>query len=424
MSVSRKIILIAFSFALPIAVLVYLMVINIDDNVTFAQGELKGDEYQRPLEELLRDLQNEQIALHTAELAGDDNGRIDLAFVRLAQVDRWLGADLQFTDSGLAKRHRSYERVANLQQEWSELEKALANRASTASHTDGPEKLDAKFNHLVSDVRTMITHMGDTSNLILDPDLDSYYLMDVTVLALPQTQDRLAQATLYGYEALRRGAPTQAERIQLAVYAAMLQQADVDRVAGSSRTSLNEDAGFYGTSVTLQRRLPAALLKYEEGNGPFIRVLNNLATGGPGVSPEAYLRNGLAARDASFSYWNTAVLEEDTLLHLRIAHFERRRTRSLLLAFASVLAASLLAFRLTRSITRPLLGLVASRSPVAILLSVCAERISKASENNFADRAEAALICQELDANCDAMRKAVSELESQVKGVSSQEARQ
>jgi hypothetical protein len=74
--------------------------------------------------------------------------------------------------------------------------------------------LDGKFNHLVADVRTMVTHMGDTSNLILDPDLDSYYLMDVTLLALPQTQDRLARATQYGYEALRRGGPTEEEKIQ------------------------------------------------------------------------------------------------------------------------------------------------------------------------------------------------------------------
>ena len=102
----------------------------------------------------------------------------------------------------------------------------------------------------------MITHMGDTSNLILDHDLDSYYLMDVTLLALPQTQDRLAQATQYGYEVLRRGGPTEAEKVRLAVYAAMLQEADVDRVAGSSRTSMNEDAGFNATSPSLQSRLP------------------------------------------------------------------------------------------------------------------------------------------------------------------------
>ena len=423
MSVSNKILLIALSFALPIAVLVYLMVINIDDNVTFAQWELKGDEYQRPLEDLLQDLQTEQLSLlmntgHSGdEAAGELRRKIDAAFLRLDQVDRRLGADLQFTDEGLAKRHRSHERAAIVRQEWLELAKELENREATTAGTAISGEFDGKFDHLVSDVRTMITHMGDTSNLILDPDLDSYYLMDVTLLALPQTQDRLARATRFGYEALRRGGPTEEEKIQLAVDAAMLQEADVDRVAGSSRTSLNEDAGFYGTSPSLQSRLPAALAEYEQANGPFIRVMKSLAAGSvAGVSPEAYLRSGLAARQESFAYWNTAVTEEDTLLHLRIAHFERRRTRSLLLASGAVLAAGLLALWLTRSITRPLLGLVASLTPGAVLLSVCVERIFEASENNFANHEEADLICQELDANCDAMRKAVAELETQVKG--------
>jgi len=50
-------------------------------------------------------------------------------------------------------------------------------------------------------VRTMLTHLGDTSNLILDPDLDTYYLMDVSLIAFPNAEERLA-ATQYLGEAL------------------------------------------------------------------------------------------------------------------------------------------------------------------------------------------------------------------------------
>ena len=37
----------------------------------------------------------------------------------------------------------------------------------------------------IADTVQLIAHVGDTSNLILDPDLDSYYLMDATVTLLP-----------------------------------------------------------------------------------------------------------------------------------------------------------------------------------------------------------------------------------------------
>jgi len=108
----------------------------------------------------------------------------------------------------------------------------------------------------------MITHVGDESNLILDPDLDSYYLMDVTLLALPQMQDRLATVMAFGEAALKRQPISKQERTQLAVYAALLKEADLDRTVSSAQTALNEDANFYGTSESLHRRIPPALQEF------------------------------------------------------------------------------------------------------------------------------------------------------------------
>jgi len=262
-----------------------------------------------------------------------------------------LGVDLQFTDEGLAKRGRSHQRINIVRREWQDLSAAFSN---PEAHLPVAE-VNTRFDHLASDIRTMITHMGDTSNLILDPDLDSYYLMDVTLLALPQTQDRLAQAIQYGYQVLKNGTPTEEAKIKLAVYAAMLQDADLNRVTGSSQTAVNEDPNFYGRSATLQSRLPEGLTKYQQANAPFIKMMRSIANGRvSGISADAYLQSGLAARNASFEYWNTAVDEEDKLLSLRIAYFDHRQLISLTLAFLAVLAASILAFCLTRSITKPL----------------------------------------------------------------------
>ena len=113
MSVPRKILLIALSFALPIAVLVYLTVANINTSIIFTQWELKGDTYQRPLEGLLHNIQAVQIIFNTGQTAqgSDTLARIDAAFQNLEEVDHRLGVDLQFTDEGLAKRGRSHQRI-------------------------------------------------------------------------------------------------------------------------------------------------------------------------------------------------------------------------------------------------------------------------------------------------------------------------
>ena len=51
--IPNKLFWISLSFSLPIAVLLYFMIAGINDDIRFAQRELAGNEYQRPLHDLL-----------------------------------------------------------------------------------------------------------------------------------------------------------------------------------------------------------------------------------------------------------------------------------------------------------------------------------------------------------------------------------
>src|SRR5260221_10309792 len=256
LKVSQKLALISIFFVMPDSVMLYLFITAINDSIQFAQMEQKGNQYQRPLEELL-ELIPQHSALAQRAVDGESEAReqlapkaaqIDAAFQELEKVDARIGVDLQFTDEGLAKRHREYYRVQTVRGEWNELKTQLAGLTPAATAE--------KHTHLVADVRTMITHAGDTSNLILDPDLDSYYLMDATLLALPQTQDRLAAVMARGLEILKQPAVTIQDRQQFAIFATMLQEADLDRLTSSVETGLREDPNFYGSNPSFQQRVP------------------------------------------------------------------------------------------------------------------------------------------------------------------------
>jgi methyl-accepting chemotaxis protein len=65
--------------------------------------------------------------------------------------------------------------------------------------------------HLISDVRTLLMHIGDTSNLILDPHLDTSYLMQV-LIAVSRMQERVQEAMAYAEGILRRGLVTDLAR--------------------------------------------------------------------------------------------------------------------------------------------------------------------------------------------------------------------
>jgi len=355
LKVSRKLMLISIFFVMPDSLMLYLFITGINGHIEFARMEERGNAYQRPLEALLKLIPEHRLLLQrpsweeglVAEQVTRKQGEIDRAFTELQSVDAELGRDLQFTDEGLAKRNRGHFRAPTLREEWQELKSEAGGLDARA--------LAARHEHLISDVRTMITHAGDLSNLILDPDLDSYYLMDATLLALPQTQARLAAVIAYGDTVLAQPAISELERRQFAIDANLLREADLERISGSVQTALNEDANFYGTSPTLQSRMPPRLKAFKELTNEFIRLTERLvSTEHPGVPANDYVAAGMRAREASFQLWTVACEELDSLLRTRIQAYERRRAQSLLVAALAGLAAFGFVTFITRSISGPL----------------------------------------------------------------------
>ncbi len=365
-TVSHKLTVISLAFSLPIAVLLYFFVSTINANIQFGSLEEKGNQYQRPLENLLNDLGRHQLLAMRqkdgqmgleSQLQSTSNA-IDKAFTALEGVDKSVGTDLQFTDEGLGKRSRQHVKVANVKSEWEELRKGLAKLTADES--------DKQHAHLIADIRMMITHAGDTSNLILDPDLDSYYLMDCTLLALPQNQDRLTSIIANGYRTLKEEKLTAEQRIQLAVDASLLRQSDLDRVIASTNTALTEDPNFYGVSNTLKVNLEPLLRRYETETNEFLKLLEAASKSETKVtSSEELVTAGMRARDASFMLWEASVSELDKLLEFRLAKYELDKTWALGLTLAALAVSLLLVFFVARSVTVPIHRCVAGMQSLA-----------------------------------------------------------
>ncbi|MEO8429441.1 MAG: PAS domain-containing protein [Verrucomicrobiota bacterium] len=355
LKVSQKLMLISIFFVMPDSLMLYLFITGINETIHFAQLEKKGNDYQRPLEELLELLPQHgllaQGGLDGQAQVGEElslkQAQIETAFDALEAVDARIGIDLQFTQEGLAKRKREHYHVRIVRKEWRDLKAGLSQLTA--------EALAAQHMHLRTDVRTMITHAGDLSNLILDPDLDSYYVMDATLLALPATQDRLATVLSEGEAIIRRQTISNPERQQLAIHATLLKEADLDRINGSLQTALNEDANFYGSSATLQARVPPALNEYTASVETFINLTKRLVSSEKlDVTDVEFLAAGSKAREASFKLWKIADQELDILLQKRIEAYANRRTRSLMVTALALLAAISFVTFITRSISGPL----------------------------------------------------------------------
>jgi methyl-accepting chemotaxis protein len=400
LTISRRLLLVSAAFTLPLGAMVTLIDLNKD--IAFARQELAGNAYQRQLvaafaaiadHERLADAFARTPAAGPGELPAARQ-RVDAAFTDLAAADAALGADLQFTADGLAQRQRGHVQLETVRQEWT--------AASAAVHGSTPTAATEAHAHLLTDLRTMTAHAGDTSNLILDPDLDSYYAMDMTLLALPQTQERTAGLLVWLQRAHGRRL-TAADRRQLAVTAAFLREADRDRIVADAATALNEDANFYGVSDSLPRTLRPALTTYTAATTTFVDALDAAVKkrGRSDLAPA--LAAGVASQQASFGLWRAAAGELDTLLHLRVRHYETARLRALGVSGLAWAGALAVALYISRSVTRPLAATARQLSITAQHMASTAAEVSASALSLSQGATEQAAALEQTSASMEEM---------------------
>jgi len=328
---------------------------SIGANVSFADQEIKGDLYQRPLAALLHDASLLRIDLAKARGGHGDSAAIkagveaiERSMAALRVVQDQVGEDLQFTEAGLKSRGRENLKYETVLSKWKTLAQGIM-----ADHAGAHDEAVAAT---IADIRGMIGHSGDTSNLILDPDLDSYYLMDVTLLALPQAIDRLGAIGATLYPQLLAGELSVDQRTEAAVFARMLSEADITRVTGDMDTSLKEDPNFYGVNSDYQAIGPKLTEEYSAKNKEFAALLDKIAKGDK-VTPAAFLAALGQAQIAAHAFLAKGYDELDSLLNIRIGDYRGQQSKSIMMSLVGIMISVLFFFVVVRTITRPLEGL-------------------------------------------------------------------
>jgi len=380
LTVAQKLTAICVSFSLPLSVMMYFVIGASTESIRFARLEVDGTRYLRPLSALL-----ESLPRHSALAREQNAGRqmlpqlsnaqaaVNDAFAALTATDAAIGAQLQFTSEGLAKRHREHARAATVQAEWEKLRGAIEGLA--------PDESERQHAHLLTDIRTMITHAGDTSNLLLDPDLDSFYMVDLTVGALPQMQERLARLAALGAAIISRGAITADEKSQLTVAAAFL-EVDLERVETSASTALNEDDNFYGRSESLQKNLPALVKACGEATRSLIKLTTDLATAPkPAIAPADYAAAATQSSATSFALWRGAVNELDALVAARIDHFGHSRTQTVIWSLLALAGSLAVTWFVARSLNGSLTHVIGQLGAFSHELKSAAFQVSKSGQS-------------------------------------------
>lgn len=354
MSILQRLLVISGSFLLPISVLLYFTIDGIQDRIDFAALEKQGNNFQRPLEKILRSLINHKNA--ALVVLGGDNTAITTTSKEETLLDsgvralegngKAFGASLDFTVEGLAKRKREEANIDNFARKWDQFRKSW--------QTMTPDACKAEHDNLIKIIRLMITHLGDTSNLILDPDLDSFYMVDVSLVALPQAQERISTLISIYNSMVKNAGKNQDDKLAMAAQITLFQQNDLDRVMSSLETAMNEDNNFYGKSESLHKNIPGPMEKFKKSGDNFIKLLGTLKDANLSMVNPQVIQAGNEALEDSFGLWDVCSSELEVLLDKRINKFKSDRLYSLLLSALALSLSFLLVWYIGKGITVPI----------------------------------------------------------------------
>lgn len=342
----QKLALMGIVFMIPFAVVTYKMVSSINTlGVEFARHEIRGLDYYIPLLALLKDLQQHR-SMASAWLNGDaaftDNLATKVADIEddIAKVD----AVDQRLDSAL---HTS--------KEWTALRAACSD---LMSKTRGLSADDSFQQHtsVIGKTIALIAHVGDASNLTLDPDIDSYYLMNVLVFQGPELSDLLAQASGLGIgmAAAKGGTVEQFERLdRLSVLVGFLEN--------NVKESLSKALAFNpGLESQLEAHVHASDSAVQAAAGDIGRLASNR-----NVSGADYYPSISRSIDSIFEMEGHVAGALNELLIQRIGKFQHEVRYTLAWAALGLLVVSLISLFIMRDITVPLSKLVASANQIA-----------------------------------------------------------
>ncbi|MDQ4688021.1 EAL domain-containing protein [Janthinobacterium lividum] len=284
LTVGRKLALI---YLLDLSAVIFISGILINEKyiaIDFSRKEMAGNDYIAAIRDALLPLARAQ-----ADAAGS------AAAIELAE--RQFGSDM---------------RSAELSREFSAL---LRQSGSTPVATDDGIAPSPAF---VAG-RALLTRVGNQSNLILDPDLDSYYTMSLVILRFPELLEVINSTRALALQ-LATAEGAQRQRLQTQF---LILEGRMDATMGGIGSDYTE--AFAASTPLLRQHLDGSRAALQQAVAQF-RASTQALAGAPvrAAGGAALLRHDAAASAALLHAWREAEGELHRLIQLRVDGFFTR----------------------------------------------------------------------------------------------------
>lgn len=253
----KKFTLIFGSILILIGGVMYILLSNLNSQVEFNAKENYGVEYINPTKDFLVELHNfKDWTYH--QVVHSDNIQSEINVI-VAKADKNVDA--------ISKVDKEYNGILKVENRWNDIKNDW-NSIKANYKNLSLEDFEKQRSKIVNDTISLIAYVNDTSNLILDPDLDTFYLMDAFGLRLPQLLNNINSATI---EVAKNIEEHKNNRVKIIKTTAMLEDLNSQLLTGIEV--------IYNNNDSLKPLLESTFQSAINSNKEFIAALNSVVSG-------------------------------------------------------------------------------------------------------------------------------------------------
>jgi len=388
-SCSKKMQLISIAFITPLILTTYFLVSEQMIAVKFAKSELTGVEYIIPVRQLIQHFP-EHRGMTNAYLSGNESFKEKILAKRkqltedirvINEVDLRLGAQLGTTN------------------QWNKIKSTWTQLEAEAFYGPGKEVF-ARHTQLIAEVLDLVKHVSDSSNLTLDPELDSFYIKEAIVNLLPQVVENLGQARGMSSGLAARQTVSQKESIKLTALISTVQK----NINGLKRGM----QVLAQSNQSLSNKIGSQVQQAISGSENYLNFLTTNILNAPEISTQSstVFSKGTETIKANFNILDKLAPELNSLLQLRIEKLYNK----MIIILSIVISITLLAIYLFLGFYHSFVSAISRLQETAAALASgnLVPRVKLANKDEFAE------LAQSFNSMADQFSDVIKQLETSI----------
>ncbi len=311
LNISSKLTAVVIALCIPIVILLYLLVHEKNIAIDFGQKEIYGNDYLIPMRKALQHLPEHKVLSYRKKTTGS------VSTSTLATLEASLDQDIKEIEA-VEKRHSAgFKQMSKKLNEFKTGWSNLKSKVDMLSVSQSEER----HTKLIAALRDLIVYTGNDSNLILDPDLDTFYLMDVTLIKIPTKVDYLFQLQSLAEKIAIKKSITADEKTQLVVLNGLI-------ISNLNDLSSDHEIAYQNTTdKNLKNELTENVSATQNSTNNFLKFINKSMIENNKIEFSYLQVSDLASKaiEASLDNWDNTLRAEDRLIQSRLDRFNNSK---------------------------------------------------------------------------------------------------